>query len=90
MSVFFYVLFFTGIFLMVGGTFRAIRAHSFIVSLHFLGISDTVGLCFLVVAAFVGELLTLMEMFAIIGILIISGPLVTHIIARAYLSSRRK
>lgn len=90
MSVLFYLLFFTGIFLMIGGTFRAVRAHGFIVSLHFLGISDTVGLCFLVISAFVGGLLNLMEMFAIIGILIVSGPLVTHIIARAYLSSRRK
>jgi multicomponent Na+:H+ antiporter subunit G len=90
MTVIAYILFFTGAFLLVAGTIRAVRSKTLIITLHFLSVADTIGLSLIILsAAFLG-LLGVVETVAILVILIIMSPAITHIIARASLKSRSK
>lgn len=90
MTIIAYILFFTGAFLLVAGTIRAVRSKTLIITLHFLSVADTIGLSLIILsAAFLG-LLGVIETFAILVILIIMSPAITHIIARASLKSRSK
>lgn len=90
MKFFGYVFLIPGLFLIAAGTLRAVLAHTIIATLHFLTISDTVGLIFLIVSASFLECISLTEAIAFIVALMITGPLVTHVIARAYINSQGK
>ncbi|MBO8166742.1 MAG: sodium:proton antiporter [Thermotogae bacterium] len=90
MKILAYSFFFSGAILVVVGTMRAIVAKSLVQSLHYFGISDTIGLSLLALSAFFFELLNPLEAIVLIGILIVSGPVVSHIIARAFLNSQRR
>ncbi len=90
MSIIGTVLFVFGIGLMIIGTIRAVKAKTLIIALHFLGVSDTVGLGLMVISATLLGLVSLQAGFFLFLVLIVSGPLVTHVTARAYLRSRRR
>ncbi|AFK08023.1 Na+/H+ antiporter subunit [Mesotoga prima MesG1.Ag.4.2] len=87
MEIIAYIILIPGLFFVVAGTLRAVFAHTIIGTLHFLTIADTVGLIFLVISAFFFGLLTIIEMLAFIVALMVTGPLVTHVIARAFINS---
>ncbi|MBP8659601.1 MAG: monovalent cation/H(+) antiporter subunit G [Mesotoga sp.] len=78
---------FAGLVFVVIGTLRSIIAHTVIATLHFLTIADTVGLIFIVVSAFFFGCLSIIETIAFVAALMVTGPLVTHVIARAYINS---
>ncbi|OAA31739.1 sodium:proton antiporter [Kosmotoga arenicorallina S304] len=82
--------FFSGSFLVIFGTLRAVIARSLVQSLHYFGISDTVGLSMLALSAFFFGLLNPLEALVLIGLIVVSGPVISHIIARAYLNSQRR
>lgn len=90
MRILAFLFFFSGCFLVLIGTLRAIFAHGIVHALHFLGASDTVGLSLLALSAFFFGLISFLEMLVLIGILVVSGPVVSHVISRAFLSSRRR
>ncbi|ACR80460.1 MULTISPECIES: monovalent cation/H(+) antiporter subunit G [Kosmotoga] len=90
MRILAFLFFFSGCFLVLIGTLRAIFAHGIVQALHFLGASDTVGLSLLALSAFFFGLISFLEMLVLIGILVVSGPVVSHVISRAFLSSRRR
>lgn len=90
MRILSFLFFFSGSFLVLAGTLRAVFAHGIVQALHFLGASDTVGLSLLAVSAFFFGLISLLELLVLIGILVVSGPVVSHVISRAFLSSRRR
>jgi multicomponent Na+:H+ antiporter subunit G len=83
-----YVFLITGLVFIVLGTLRAILAHTMIGTLHFLTIADTVGLILVVVAAFFFNCLSVLEMIAFIVAIMITAPLVTHVIARSFVDSK--
>jgi len=90
MEIIGYVFLIPGLVFIVAGTLRAILAHTIIGTLHFLTIADTVGLIFVVVSAFFFGCLSPVEMIAFVAALMITGPLVTHVISRAYINSGGK
>jgi len=90
MRILAFLFFFSGCFLVLIGTLRAIFAHGIVQALHFLGASDTVGLSLSALSAFFFGLISFLEMLVLIGILVVSGPVVSHVISRAFLSSRRR
>ncbi len=84
------IVFFAGIIMVVAGTVRAVCSKTLIITLHFLGISDTVGLSLLVISAVFLDLVSVHAGVFLILALIVGGPLVSHVIAKAYLRSGRK
>ena len=90
MNIVSYILAIAGVFLIVGGTVKALLSESIIDSLHFIGISDTVGLNLLVVFAIINNYLTILEGLTIILILIVSGTVLSHIISRSIVRNNRK
>ncbi len=81
------VFLFVGLVLVVVGTLRSVIAHTIVATLHFLTIADTVGLIFIIVSAFFFGCLSIIETIAFVAALMVTGPLVTHVIARAYINS---
>ncbi len=90
MIVISYILIIGGVFLIVGATIKALLSGSIIDSLHFIGISDTVGLNLLVIYAIINNYLTILEGLTIILILIVSGTVLSHIISRSIVKNNRK
>ncbi|HAA85667.1 MAG TPA: sodium:proton antiporter [Kosmotogaceae bacterium] len=84
------VIFFAGIILVVAGTIRAVCSKTLIIALHFIGISDTVGLSLLVISAVFLGLVSVHAGVFLVLVLIVGGPLVSHVIAKAYLRSGRE
>ncbi|HOI63591.1 MAG TPA: monovalent cation/H(+) antiporter subunit G [Mesotoga sp.] len=81
------VFLFVGLVFVVVGTLRSVIAHTIVATLHFLTIADTVGLIFIIVSAFFFGCLSIIETIAFVAALMVTGPLVTHVIARAYINS---
>jgi len=90
MNIISYILVIGGVFLILGGTIKALIAKNIIDSLHFIGISDTVGLNLLVLYAILNKYLTVLEGITIIFILIVSGTVLTHVIARSILKNKKE
>ena len=82
-----YVFLFIGLVFVVIGTLRSVIAHTIIATLHFLTIADTVVLIFIIASAFFFGCLSIIETIAFVAALMVTGPLVTHVIARAYINS---
>ncbi|MDK2950471.1 MAG: multicomponent Na+:H+ antiporter subunit [Kosmotogales bacterium] len=90
MNIISYILVIGGVFLILGGTIKALISKNIIDSLHFIGISDTVGLNLLIVYAILNKYLTVFEGITIMFILIVSGTVLTHVIARSILKIKKE
>ncbi len=82
-------LVYVGLFMMILGTLKTLLTSEFRMKLHFIGISDVVGVVLvtigLMMKGFEIEKLAVGLIFTIVWI-----PLITHALARAYISRLRR
>lgn len=77
------ILIFIGFVLTFYGTIGLIRGRKLIHRIHFLGVSDTVGSVMIFIGAALNWLQKAPKISVVILITLITGPLVSHAIAKA-------
>lgn len=82
------VLIVLGTVLSLYGTIGLIKAKNNVHRLHFLGVSDTVGPALMMIGVMINWFEQIPKIFLVLLITLITGPLVTHVVAKMYV--RRK
>jgi len=76
--------------LWVLGTWRLIRVKSFMVKLHFLGISDTLGSILIMLGCLLKSPSAFMYIGVGMGALVVWGTFLPHVMAKGYMGRGQK
>ena len=84
------ILVVAGTFLWLLGTWRLIRTRDFMVKLHFLGISDTLGSLLIMLGCLLKKPSASMYIVVGMGALVIWGTFLPHVMAKGYMGRGQK
>ena len=83
------MLFWIGFFLMIAGTLLSFKEKDFLLKLHFIGISDTVGAVF-VILHLVFKNWDVLKSIVMVILILLWGPFLSHVLARSYVRTGKK